>query len=444
MEMKGLIHAFKKQIKVVVAIVVFCTICGVVISYSIPSTYEAKTDLLINSTASNTENTSAVMGEIDANLRLIETYKQILRSDRLVSKVNTELGEVDSRSVLASKVKIHADGGSQIITIVTTDRTAEKAADLANMYAKVFQEEIKTLMSLENITILKNVSAGVDTRTIEPAKFIFIFSALLIGVLTSLVYVIVKEVYFPLLDSNDKVENVLQAPFLGAIISDKKEKRKKKQKRTINNQRIDEFPRAAEEDFSRLATNVHHLAKEKAVKTIMLASSQTGDGKTFIGYNLAVKLAMNGQKTLFLDANLRKSDGRKLFNLPERKGLTSIISGFYKINEVVQQTAVENLSFIGTGPLPPNPDRFLQSDNMNKIMAELKDSYDVIIIDSSALMMSDAVSLLPATDSCIYITDVLKTKEDKAVQSLESLKKVGGDILGVVLNGKKGKKVRIA
>ena len=66
----------------------------------------------------------------------------------------------------------------------------------------------------------------------------------------------------------------------------------------------------------------------------------------------------------------------------------------------------------------------------------MKEQFDVIIIDTPALTMADAVCLLPVVDGCIYIADTFKTREDKAVQSLESLKKVGGQILGVVLNSK--------
>ena len=135
---------------------------------------------------------------------------------------------------------------------------------------------------------------------------------------------------------------------------------------------------------------------------------------------------MNGQKTLFIDADLRKSDGRILFNLPERKGLTSIISGFYENNEDnYKQTSIENLSFISTGPLPPNPAQFLQSKNMDKTLDELKEMFDVIIIDTPALTMADAISLLPAVDGCIYIADSLKTKEEKAFKVCSHLRKWG-------------------
>lgn len=446
MEMKDLMNAFKKHWKMITSTILFFTIAGGLIGYSIEPTYEAKTDLLINSTTGDTENPSAVMSEIETNLRLIETYKQILKSDRMVSRVNMELGGLYSRTALANKIKINADNGSQIITIIAVENTEEKVANLANTYALAFQEEIQTLMNLENITILKEVSAGTDTKKIELAKPIYIVISFLIGTIISLVFTIIREVYFPYLDSKQKVETTLQVPLLGSITSTNNWKSNSKRLLRFKTGYSSEtqFPRAINEDFSKLAANVHYLTKERKLRTIMLTSPRTGDGKTFVGSNLAVKLAMNGQKILFIDADFRKPDGRILFDLPERKGLTSIISGFYKIEDIIQQTNTENLSFISTGPLPPNPVQFLQSQSMDKVLDDLKEMFDVIIIDTSALTVADAVTLLPMMDGCIYVADALKTKEEKAAQSLESLKKVGGDILGVVLNGKGSKDIQTA
>ncbi|MBO1910607.1 CpsD/CapB family tyrosine-protein kinase, partial [Microvirga sp. 3-52] len=249
--------------------------------------------------------------------------------------------------------------------------------------------------------------------------------------------VIVREVYFPFLDSKQKVEETLETPFLGTIVAPtsrwKKLKNIKKGQEHITDM---QFFRAEDEDFSKLAANIHYLTKQKSVKTIMVTSLEVGDGKTFIGCNLAAKLALNGQKTLFIDANLRGSDSRKRFNLPDRKGLTSIISGYYEKNQVIQDTSTDNLSFLSTGPLPPNPAQFLQSKKMTKMLDELKEQFDVIIIDTPALTKADTISLLPSVDGCIYVADASKTHEEKAFQSLESIKKVGGAILGVVINSK--------
>lgn len=438
MEMKDLIKAFKNQIKIIFSIILIVTICGGVIGYLIPPTFEAETDLLINSIAGNSTSSTSVMSEIETNLRLIETYKQIMKSDHMIGKVNSALGNSYTKASLAGQVKIDAGNGSQIIKIIATEKTAERATTLANAYATTFQEEIKTLMKLDNITILNDVRPGIDTKSIELPLPFYIVISFISAALICLSVVIVKEIYFPFLDSKLKVEETLETPLLGTIIAPTNRRRKFRMISKSSNFFLSDehFVRAKHEDFSKLAANIHYLTKEKSIRTIMLTSLEVGDGKTFIGFNLAIKLALNGQKTLFIDANLRKSDSRMLFNLPERKGLTSIISGYYEIDKVIQETNTDNLSFLSTGPLPPNPAQFLQSKAMAEMLDELKEQFEVIIIDTPALTKADSISLLPTVDGCIYVADASKTPEDKALQSLESIKKVGGAILGVVLNNK--------
>lgn len=329
-DMKDLVKAFRKQMKTVIGIILLVTACGGVIGYSIPPTFEAETDLLINSTGESSSSSAAVMSEIETNLRLIETYKQIMKSDHMISKVNAALGGSYTKASLAGQVKIDAGNGSQIIKIIATEKTPEKATTLANAYAITFQDEIKTLMKLDNITILNDVKPEIDTTRIELSLPFYIVLSFISSAIICLSVVIVKEVYFPFLDSKQKVEETLEIPLLGTIIAPtgrwkKLRKTSKSQKKLASSM---QFVRAKNEDFSKLAANIHYLTKQKNVRTIMVTSLEVGDGKTFIGCNLAVKLALNGQKTLFIDANLRKSDSRLVFNLPERKGLTSIISGY--------------------------------------------------------------------------------------------------------------------
>lgn len=430
-------EAFKKQWKTFLGIIIIFVVTGGLISNIVPPTYEAESDLLINSSLDNKEREKPVMSEIDTDLRLVETYRQIMQSDRMTSKVNMEIGNLYTKSELLKKVKIKTGNGSQIITIHANETTPEKAANLANSYAKVSKEEIKTLMGLENITILKDITAGVDTKKNEQILLYYLALSFIVGALISLVIIIVKEIYDPNLDSQHKVEESLGIPLLGTVSKMSTKKRKTENWRANKDNFSNlEQSLASTESFSKLAANIHYLIKQKKIKIIMMVSQGSGEGKTFIGCNLATRLALNGQKTLFIDANLRKSDGRIHFNLPERRGLTSVISGFYKLAESIQNTEIENLSFISTGPLPPNPAQFLQSEKMDSMLTELKELYDVIIIDVPALEVADAISLLPTVDGCIYVANTSKTKEEKAFQSIDSLKKVGGDILGVVLNSK--------
>ncbi len=436
-DMKDLMDAIKRRWILFLCLILLFCLGGGWIGYSIPPVYEAKTDLLVNSTKKNEQNVVLTMSEIETNIRLIQTYAQIMKSDRLISKVNAEIGDVYSKSELLNKVKIDSGNGSQIITIIARENTPEKAALLANKYAFVVQGEIRTLMNLNNITILNDV-IGTDTKMIKPVMLFYPVISFVIGLLIFLTVIIVEEVYFPVLNTERKVERALDIPLLGSIYAKVKKNQETNNLGGINNSiaTVSEFPRAVNEDFNKLATNVHYLINQKQVKIIMMTSSGSKEGKTFVGSTLAVRLAMDGQKTLFIDADLRRADGRLLFNLPERKGLTSVVSGFYKLDEVIQKTGTENLSFISTGPIPLNPVKFILADTMENLLDELKDLFEVIIIDAPALSVADGFNLLPFVDGCIYITHSKRTKEEKALYYLRSLEKVNATILGVVLNGK--------
>lgn len=422
MELKDLVEAFRKRLKNIFKLIVLFMLCAVLVGILIPPTYVAKTDLLINSSTGK---------------EIIETYKQIMRSDRMASLVIAKLDSPYTKSELAKKIKIESSDGSQIITIIAHEKTPEESANLANTYATIFQEEIRTLMNLDNVTILTDVTTEIDTKKNNPNLLFYLSIAFIMSIFICIVTIIIKEVYFPLLDSERKIERTLEIPLLGSIISKRIGYRDFSNPNELSSSpHVDLFPRASEEDFSKLAANIHYLVKQKEVKTIMMTSTNTGDGKTFIGGNLAVTLAMDKKKTLFVDADFHKSDGRRLFDLPARIGLTSFISGYSKLNEIIQETGLENLYFVGTGPIPPNPTPYLLSDDMGKVMHHLRAMFDVVIIDAPALTVADAMILLPLLDGCIFIVNASKTSEKDALQDIRVLKKVDGKIFGAVLNDK--------
>lgn len=444
-DMKDMMEAIKRRWILFFCLILLFCLGGGWVGYSIPPAFEAETDLLVNSRKTSEGNLVPTMSEIETNIRLIQTYTQIMKSDRLISEVNEELGNLYSKSDLLNSVKINSGNGSQIITIIARAKTPEQAALLANKYAFIFQEEIRTLMNLDNITILNDV-IETDTKMIKPLLLFYLVISFVTGFLISLTVIIVEEVYYPVLNNERKIERALDIPLIGSIYTRLKKNRKTNNLGGIDNSiaTASEFPRAVDEDFNKLATNVHYLINQKQVKIIMMTSFEPKVGKTFVGSTLAARLAMDGQKTLFIDADLRKSDGRLLFNLPERKGLTSVISGFYKLDDVIQKTGTDNLFFISTGPIPLNSVKFLLAEEMGKLLDELKELFDVIVIDTPALSVADGFNMLPFVDGCILITHAKRTKEEKALHYLRSLERVNAAILGVVLNGKgKGKRKRI-
>lgn len=418
-----LAQAIRKRLHVIVVISIVSLISGGGIGYFAPPTYTAQTELLVNSSSGTNPSTS----DIETNIRLIETYKQIMKSDRMKSKIASIPDFPFTQSDLGKKIKIKSDEGSQIIVVIAYGQTHEQVATLLNTYVDLFQEEIRTLMNLENVTVLKEVVAGKDTQQIKTKLLIYVILPFILSHAIYLTFILLREIHSPLLDSERKVERAFQLPLLGTIYSNRSQP-------YVSMTKPDHFSRAAASDFGKLAGNLHYLIKHKKLKTFMITSPSRGDGKTFIGGHLAVALASDDKKTLFIDADFRNSTGRTFFDLPERKGLTSVTSGHFKMEEIIQNTDVPNLSFISTGPLPENPTPYFLSGRMERLILELKAMFDVVIIDTSALNVADAVSLLPILDGCLFVADAERTKEKAAMEGFKSLKKVNGHIIGTVLN----------
>lgn len=434
--LKEILSLFYKKRKIIIIVVLLITVGGGSVYFIIPPVYEVRTDLLINNSTKISSNTILQANEIDTNLRLIETYRQMLKSDRMISEVNDELEKPYSKEIITRNVKIETSNNSQIITIVVNEETPEAAALLANVYAETFQKQVHELMNLENINILKEVSAETDVITVKLSAILYYFISFVIGLLICIMTILIREFHMTDLNTVIKTERSLDIPNLGIISFTKSTKKMKKRLQNGQYQLLQDLnnPSYLIEEFRNLRANVQYQMEQKKIKAFMVTSPNVKDGKTFISGNLAIVMAMDGKKTVYVDADLRKPDGRQLFNLPERKGLTSAISGEFKLKEIIQQTSINNLFFISAGPIPHNSAEILSSTMMNEVIEELKYNFDVIIFDTSPLSVSDAISLSTLVDGCLFVVNAANTKEELARKSMSGLTKVGTVFLGSVLN----------
>lgn len=436
MNVKEFVNLMKFNWKILFVVFSLSILIGSAANYLMVSRYEAKTDLLVNYTSENAANTILQANDIEMSLRLIETYKYMLKSDRLLERVNSQLNESYSKEELLRNVSIESGNNSQIITIVVHEKSIEKAALLANTYAVIFQEEMKTLMNLENITILNEVSETTGIKEVKIPIYMTIILTLMSSLVVSIILILLKTYYSDRLDTIFKIESVLQYPNLG-VIPKMKNRRLRKRKQNLWNELLVSTHATSNlltEEFRRMRANVQFQMEQNNAQTLMITSSKEGDGKSLVSGNLAIIMAMNGKKTIYIDGDLRKPVGRKIFDLPERKGLTSIIEGEFQLRDVVQKTDTKNLFFMSAGPIPPQPAEVLSSQKLRNLIEELKGHYDVIIFDAPPLVVADAVGLSTAVDGCLYIIDAAHTKETQARNNLAQLQKVNAPILGTILN----------
>ncbi len=189
------------------------------------------------------------------------------------------------------------------------------------------------------------------------------------------------------------------------------------------------------EAFRTLRTNLSFSGVDGEYKTILVTSSGPGDGKSFVNSNLAIVLAQADKKVILVDADLRKPTQHRIFDLPNRMGLTNCLLNKSSVEETVQNGPYPNLSVLTSGPLPPNPAEILGSDRTKNFWISLQESYDYVLIDSPpVLAVTDAVLLADQVDGVIFVIKPGVTRSNIAVSAQDRLSRTGTRFLGVVLN----------
>ena len=197
------------------------------------------------------------------------------------------------------------------------------------------------------------------------------------------------------------------------------------------------------EAFRTLRTNIQFMNMNKELKCLLVTSSFPGEGKSWVSSNLAITFAQLGQKVLLIDADLRKGRLYKVFETPQKPGLSNYLSKMSaneagkkeNFNEIVKKTVEHNLYFIPSGTFPPNPSELLISSQMKALVEGLEELFDIVIIDGTPCqLVTDARILSRIADSTVVVAEYNKTKKEVLKKTVKSIKNIGGNIAGIVIN----------
>ena len=188
------------------------------------------------------------------------------------------------------------------------------------------------------------------------------------------------------------------------------------------------------EAYRGLRTSLEYSSVDKELKSLVITSSNPGEGKSTVSSNLAFILSQGGKKVIVVDADLRKPTIHKKFRVDNREGLTEILIGKKNINEVSKKID-ENIHVITAGKKTPNPAEMVSSKAMEELIEILKRKYDYVIIDTPPVRtISDGVILAAKADGVVLVVRAGKTKSADIVKGYKELEKVKANIVGSVLN----------
>ena len=318
------------------------------------------------------------------------------------------------------------------------------------MLQKLKEAGISAGLRSSNIRVVD--PALIPTGPSRPNKSRNIMLSILIGLVGGIGLALLREYLDNTVKTPDDIETLAHLPSLAVVpaLSNSSGKRTGRLSRLLKAPVVTSKEGRAElishnmpqsqmsEAFRALRTSLLLSQAEHPPQVILMTSALPREGKTTAAVNLAVTLAQLGDKTLLVDADLRKPGINRALSLVDGKhaGLSSYLAGVSSLDLItVPHPVITNLAAIPTGPIPPNPADLLSSRRLTELIAELRTRYKFIVIDSPPIMAAtDAVILSVLVDGVLMVVRSGETPKEAFVRTRDLLASVKCHMLGVVLN----------
>lgn len=189
------------------------------------------------------------------------------------------------------------------------------------------------------------------------------------------------------------------------------------------------------EQYRTTRTNINFSVPAGELRTLLFTSSVQAEGKSTTSVNLAHLFAQEGKKVIFIDCDMRKPTLHLTMHSDNTMGLSNYLTNQGSLEQAIKHTEGSNLSFITSGPIPPNPSELIASSRFDEMVTILKQDYDMVIFDAPPLLsVTDAQILANKSDGTILVIRSGNTEKDSARRAKELLEASQAKVLGVILN----------
>lgn len=323
---------------------------------------------------------------------------------------------------------------TRILSISIRNKDPFLARNVAIYLRDTAIEAIEEGMGVEDVTIWEDANLPTE----YPYSPILI--AAIAGAVTFCLFAAIVIVRYLLVDkivAADDVEKRLNMTVLGSITFEHFSKNKTVEagKKSSDIQQPFQLPLRMGESFKSLRANLEFCGKDYRV--IALTSSIPSEGKSTISFQLAYQLALSGKKTLFIDADMRKSMFAEKFAIAKerRQGLSEILAGKFTVDECLHNTTIDNLYILLSGNFPPNPAELLSSSAFPTLVAQLREQYDYVIVDTPPLAsVIDSAIIGKECDGVIVVIGSDLVSRRVVSRVCQQLERANCKVLGAVVN----------
>ena len=413
-------------------IVLTTTICGLIFYYrsssSVTSSYRAEATVsveLVNGGAAANRNTAEQMGNI---------FPHILTSGALSEVIANDLG-VKS---IPGTIRVSCISGTNLLTISVTGSNGDRVYAVLQSVLRNYPEVAQFVVGQTKLTIVDDTGipkATTSTSTTGGSVKTGLIVGFLIGAALLLLYTLSTRT----IRSEEELRSILNVSCLGVLPTYKKKRRNSSSYSEINilydNNSNGDYIEALRLTRTRLERQLTDR------KVIMVTSSIPGEGKSSVAANLAVSLSRKGKRVILIDCDLRSPSQAKIFRLKAKyPGLAAVLQGRASLSEAIigikDHDEATGLSLMPGSETSSKSIEILASDAMGRLLEELKDKADVIILDTPpSAMLVDATILVRHVDGVIYVVMSDFARRSYILRGMEELSMAGADVIGCVLNG---------
>jgi capsular exopolysaccharide synthesis family protein len=192
---------------------------------------------------------------------------------------------------------------------------------------------------------------------------------------------------------------------------------------------------AFSEAIRAVRTAVLFASADEGARSIVVTSTGPHEGKTLVASSLAIALAQTGQRTIVVDADMRRPRMHEALGRSQEPGVSNLLVGDSVLTDAVRPTTIQNLWILPAGHIPPNPAELLGSKKYDELLAELKRRFDTVIIDAPPVMpVTDAALLAHTAGGVLFVIGAEMTPRQSAAAAIEQLSNANAKFLGAVLN----------
>jgi capsular exopolysaccharide synthesis family protein len=297
--------------------------------------------------------------------------------------------------------------------------------------------EIRTFLAASSTNIAIAALAAVSPRPVKPKKILGMILACVVGLMLGLGLCFFVEYLDTTLKTKDDVERILETPVLGFVPPVKPAPGAANGRVFPELAAVDRPHSVLSEAFRSIRTALLFSHAGSELRKILVTSPMPSEGKTLVSVNVALALAQADKRVLLVDADMRKPRLAGILDLPSEPGLSNILAaeGVSTIEDALAATDIRNLTFLPSGPHPPNSSELLGADRMSDLVGRLSGMFDYVIFDSPpAFNAADAATLCRYMDGIVLVVRSFATERDVALRARDILRNAQGNILGTILN----------